>query len=165
MSRLDDFIRRMTAQKLLLEYVASLLEGLAGPVFELGLGNGRTFDHLREVLPGREIFVFDRAISAHPQCVPDGDHMILGEIRDTLRFCHPRTRVPAALIHVDLGTGDPTADMAKANWLAEALVDHSAVGGYVVADLPIDHPAFEKLPQPDAAAGSRQQIYRRIDYR
>ena len=31
-----------------------------GPVIELGLGNGRTYDHLRERLPGRRIIAFDR---------------------------------------------------------------------------------------------------------
>jgi len=161
MSRLDDFIARMTAQKNLLEHAAGLIADIEGPVFELGLGNGRTFDHLRSVLPGREIFVFDRAVSAHPQCVPDGDHMILGDIRETLAYCHPRTKVPAALIHVDLGTGDPTSDLAKAAWLVPALIDHAAIGGYVIADLPIDHSAFILLPRGEETKGSRQRLYQR----
>ena len=40
---------------------------MEGPVLELGLGNGRTFDHLRERLPGRRIVAFDRALSGARQ--------------------------------------------------------------------------------------------------
>ena len=161
MSRLDDFIRRMTAQKLLLEHTAERIAGLTGPAFELGLGNGRTYDHLRQILPEREIFVFDCSVSAHPSCVPDGDHMIMGDIRDTLQYCHPRTKRQAALIHVDLGTGDETADLAKADWLAPLLADHTEAGGYVVSDLPIDHDAFERLPNPEGTEAAKQRLYRK----
>ena len=90
MSRLDFMISRLTAQRALLDEAARLIADQPGCVFELGLGSGRTFDHLRQLLPDREIFAFDRAISAHPKCIPDGDHMILGEIRETLKFCGPR---------------------------------------------------------------------------
>ena len=161
MSRLDDFIRRMTAQKLLLEHAAGLIAGVDGPAFELGLGNGRTYDHMRQIMPGREIFVFDRSVSAHPSCVPDGDHMIMGDIRDTLQYCHPRTKTKIALIHVDLGTGDATADLAKADWLAPLLADHALAGGYVVSDLPIDHPEFERLESPPGTEAAKQRLYRK----
>ena len=52
MSRLDSFIRRMTAQRDILNQIAtqSLLPE-SGDVLELGLGNGRTYSHLREVFP------------------------------------------------------------------------------------------------------------------
>ena len=84
MSRLDSFIRRLQAQRACLEMAAGLIDGVAGPVLEFGLGNGRTYDHLREVLPAREIYVFDRQIAAHPDCIPDDEHMFLGELHDTL---------------------------------------------------------------------------------
>ena len=42
MSRLDSFIRRMSAQRDCLNHVADLLADVEGPVMELGLGNGRT---------------------------------------------------------------------------------------------------------------------------
>ena len=128
MSRLDAFLARLNAQKLLLEEIAASIADVPGPVLELGLGNGRTFDHLREILPGREIFVFDRAVSAHPASIPDGEHMIVGEIRETLAFCGPRVKAPAAFVHCDLGTGDPTADLAKAEWLAPLITERTASG-------------------------------------
>ena len=111
MSRLDFMISRLTAQRTLMEEAARLIKDQPGPVFELGLGSGRTFDHLRQLLPDREIFAFDRAIAAHPKSIPDGDHLILGEIRETLRFCGPRIPGKPAFIHVDLGSGDPTQDL------------------------------------------------------
>ena len=60
MSRLDSFIRRLAAQRACLDRAAALIDEIDGPVLEFGLGNGRTFDHLRERLPGRAIFVFER---------------------------------------------------------------------------------------------------------
>lgn len=163
MSRLESFIRRMTAQKHLLEHAASLIADKPGPVLELGLGNGRTYDHLREIMPDREIFVFDRSISAHPSCVPDGEHMIVGDIRETLRFCGPRVKQKAAFMHVDLGTADPTAELAMVQWLSPMIVEHTAPGGYVVSDLPLDLPGFEVLEKPEGTGDSRHRIFRKAD--
>ena len=44
MSRLDSFIRRLEAQRSCLETAVALVADLPGPILELGLGNGRTFD-------------------------------------------------------------------------------------------------------------------------
>src|SRR5690606_39857021 len=84
MSRLDSFIRRLEAQRACLGLAAAMIHALPGPVLELGLGNGRTYDHLRELLPEREIFVFEREVNAHPDCIPDAAHLILGDVRATL---------------------------------------------------------------------------------
>jgi len=59
MSRLDSFIRRLEAQRQCLNHCAGLIAEVDGPILEVGLGNGRTFDHLREIFPSREIFVFE----------------------------------------------------------------------------------------------------------
>lgn len=161
MSRLDAFLARLNAQKLLLEEIATAIADVPGPVLELGLGNGRTFDHLREILPGREIFVFDRAVSAHPASIPDGEHMIVGEIRETLAFCGPRVKAPAAFVHCDLGTGDPTADLAKAEWLAPLITERTASGGWVASGVAMNLPEFEELPIPPGLEKSRYRLYRK----
>lgn len=161
-SRLDVFIARMQAQKAFLEDVATRIAGIDGPALELGLGNGRTYDHLREILPDREIFVFDRAVTAHPSSIPDGDHMIIGDIRDTLAFCGPRVKRPAALVHCDLGTGDPTADLAKAHWLAPLVAERTAPGGFVASGIALEMPDFETLPRSPAAELGRYWLYRRV---
>ena len=51
LSRLDSFIRRLEAQRACLNATPAWIEGLAGPILELGLGNGRTYDHLRRLHP------------------------------------------------------------------------------------------------------------------
>ena len=84
MSRLDSAIRRLEAQRDCLALAADLTADIPGPVLELGLGNGRTFDHLRNLVPEREIFVFDRQINAHPDCIPDDRHMFLGDFLETV---------------------------------------------------------------------------------
>jgi len=160
-SRLDVFIARMKAQKAFLEDVAGRIAGVEGPVLELGLGNGRTYDHLREILPDREIFVFDRSVTAHPSSIPDGEHMIIGEIRDTLAFCGPRVKRPAALVHCDLGTGDPTADLAKAHWLGPLIAERTGAGGFVASGIALEMPDFEALPRTPEAELGRYWLYRK----
>ena len=123
MSRLDSVIRRLTAQRDCLGLAAELIAQTQGHVLELGLGNGRTFDHLRSILPRREIFCFDRQVAAHPDCIPDDAHLFLGELEATLPQAVARLGAGAALVHVDIGSGDdweslpqPIVDEIEAYW-------------------------------------------------
>ncbi len=134
MSRLDSFIRRLEAQRACLDAAAARIAGRPGPVLELGLGNGRTFDHLRQLLPGREIFVFERGIAAHPACVPDARHLILGDIRETLPTAAARIAAKAVLAHTDIGSGDAESNRALAAFLAHALPPLMAPGALIVSD-------------------------------
>ncbi|MBZ8131756.1 class I SAM-dependent methyltransferase [Afifella sp. IM 167] len=161
MSRLESAINRLTAQKALLEHVAGLIGEASGTVFELGLGNGRTFDHLRQIFPTREIFAFDRAIRAHAGCIPDAEHMIVGDMRDTLRLCHPRIPAPPVLVHVDMGAGDATADLATREWISPLVAGWTAVGGYVVTDRPLELPGYAEVARPAGVPASPHLIYRR----
>ncbi len=102
MSRLDSFIRRLEAQRACIDAAAEMIAALEGPVFELGLGNGRTYDHLRERLEGREVFVFERQLAAHPACIPDPAHLFLGDIHETLPAAVARFEGRVALIHSDI---------------------------------------------------------------
>jgi hypothetical protein len=158
-SRLDFMISRLTAQRTLMEEAARLIADQPGVVFELGLGSGRTFDHLRQLLPAREIFAFDRAISAHPKCIPDGDHMILGEIRETLKFCGPRIPGKPAFIHVDLGSGDPTQDLITRAWLSPLIAEWSVPGTIILADRPLEG-NFRDLPRPPGCPKSGHALLR-----
>ncbi len=78
------------AQRACLDHAARLIAALPGPVLELGLGNGRTYDHLRTLLPEREIFVFERALAADLPALPDAAHLVLGDFRDTLPAARAR---------------------------------------------------------------------------
>jgi hypothetical protein len=159
MSRLDFMISRLTAQRALLDRAAQELSGVPGCVFELGLGSGRTFDHLRQIFPDREIFAFDRAISAHPKCIPDGDHMILGEIRETLQFCGPRIPGKPAFIHVDLGSGDPTQDLITRAWLSPLIAQWAGAETLILTDRPLDG-SFDEIAGPAEPGSSAHRLLR-----
>lgn len=148
-SRLEQFIRRVTAQRACLNAAVARMGHLPGPILELGLGNGRTYDHLRELFPDREIFVFDREVAAHPDCIPDEDHMFVGKFVDTIPGAAARIGVPAALIHGDFGSAYPERDAKLAAWLGPALKPLVQPGTIVATDraLNVDFLADEVLPE------------------
>lgn len=160
MSRLDSVIRRLTAQRACLGIAASLIEGMDGHVLELGLGNGRTFDHLREILPGREIFCFDRQVAAHPDCIPDPDHLFLGELEETLPQAVARLGAGAALVHVDIGSGDEAASRRLGAWLAGRLPALLAPGAVLISDQPLPQPDWRSLELPEGIRQGRYFLYR-----
>ena len=161
MTRLESAIRRLTAQLACLDLAVSLIERTPGPVLELGLGNGRTYDHLRQRLPTREIFVFERTVAAHPDCVPDTDHLILGDFRTTLPAA--AARLPrAALIHADIGSGDAAATRALAVFLGPAIARLIAGGGIVASDQELSAERLDALPLPDAVTTGRYFLYRAV---
>jgi hypothetical protein len=160
MSRLDSFIRRLEAQRACLALAAERTRGLPGPVLELGLGEGRTYDHLRELLPEREIFVFEREVRVAPDSVPDAAHLILGDVRATLPQARRRLPGPAALAHVDVGTGEAARNAALAAWLAGALPPLLAPGAWVVSDQALRAPALIPQAPPLGIAPERYHLYR-----
>ena len=160
MSRLDSFIRRLEAQRACLDRAAVLIGDVAGPVLELGLGNGRTFDHLREILPGRDIFVFERAVAAHPDCIPTPDRLILGDLRETLpasRACFPAS---AALAHLDIATGEAAASRALAAALAPLIAPLLRVGAVIVSEPPLEMPGWRAVALPESIDADRYHLYR-----
>ncbi len=158
-SRLDSFIRRLAAQRDCLGHAARLIAAVPGPVLELGLGNGRTYDHLRTLLPGRDIFVFDRQIAAHPDCIPDARHMVLGDFPDTLPGALGLIGAPAALVHADFGSGHEAANAAMAAFLSGVLPGLMAAGGVIVSDQPLRPDGWAAQPLPDGVPEGRYFIY------
>ena len=161
MSRLDSFIRRLEAQRACLDAAAEAIDGVAGPVFELGLGNGRTYDHLCARLPGRDIYVFERRVAAHPDCIPDADHLFLGDIRETLPAALNRFEGRIALVHADIGTGDPAANAAIAGFVSGLLSRLLRPGALVVSDQPISFPEAEEMALPAGVKQGRYFMLRR----
>jgi hypothetical protein len=160
-SRLDSFIRRLRAQRACLDHSARLVAGLPGPALELGLGNGRTYDHLRRRLPGREIFVFERRPDAHPDCVPDPAHLIVGDLDETLARASRLLPGLAALAHSDIGTGDAAANALVAARIAALLPPLLLAGAVVVSDQELHGPELAPLPLPPRVAPGRYFLYRR----
>ena len=161
MSRLDAMILRLEAQRAVLNDAARRVAGLSGPVLEFGLGNGRTYDHLRSIFPGRPIFVFDREIAAHPDCVPPPEFQILGDFRETLSAAGARIGRPAAFIHADIGTADAAASARLASRILPDLLALLAPGGLLAGDQPMDHPALEPLALPAGGGPGRYRYLRR----
>lgn len=160
MSRLDINIRRLKVQRACLDLMARRVADRPGPIFELGLGNGRTYDHLRERLPGREIFVFDREVAAHPDCIPDEGHIILGDLRETLPAAAARFGGRVALVHADIGSANPARDARLATAIATCLPALLAPGGLVAADRDIRFAGAEAVPAPEGCAAGVYHLYR-----
>ena len=167
MSRLDRFILRVTSQRRLLDEIAAELNGqrdtLPGVVCELGLGNGRTYDHMREKITGRRIVVFERDPSPDERSRPPADDLILGEITDTAhRFAREHGRV-AALVHADLGNGTAAYDTRIAAWLPDVCLALGRPGTTVLTSTPLYHPQLQKLPvAADVEAAGVYSAYRII---
>lgn len=160
MSRLDSAIRRLEAQRACLDLGASLVRGMAGAVVELGLGNGRTYDHLRSLLPEREIFVFEREVRAHPDCIPEASHLFLGDLRETLPAAAGRLARQVALLHSDIGTGNPEETGALVREILPSLVRLLRAGAIVASDQSLDHASLGALPLPEGVRPGRYFLYR-----
>lgn len=158
MSRLNSAIRRLAAQRDCLESAADHIRAVPG--LELGLGNGRTYDHLRDLFPDREIFAFDRQIGAHPSCVPKESHMILGDIFETLPAAPTWIGGQVALVHSDIGCGNLAETSAVCDALPEMLAPILASGAIVVSDQELRTPNWQKLPLPAAVAPGRYHMWR-----
>ncbi|MDG4882689.1 class I SAM-dependent methyltransferase [Mesorhizobium sp. WSM4884] len=159
MTRLENFISRMTAQRDILDHVCVEVAKMEGLVLELGLGNGRTFHHLRERLPGRRIVAFDREVGAHASSIPEAENLVLGEIRETARRF---IGIDAALVHADIGTGYDDRDAVTATWLPDLIAGLLRVGGFAVSGTPLDHPQLQRLPAPTSEPAYRYFLCRRV---
>lgn len=162
MSRLDSFIRRIQAQRACLDLAVELAADLDGPVLELGLGNGRTYDHLREHLPGRDIYVFERKVAAHPDCIPDAEHLFEGDLHETLPGAMTRIGRPVALAHCDIGSGDRRQTDELSAFIGPHLGPMLATGAVVASDQWLNIPGCETLDLPDGVREGRYFMYRKV---
>lgn len=161
MSRLDSVIRRLQAQRTCIDWAVEAVSGRDGCVLELGLGNGRTYDHLRERMPGRAIYVFERQVKAHPACIPPDDRLFLGDIADTLPAAARQLGRSAILVHSDLGTGDEARNRALAAQVAALLAPMLLPGAIVMCDQPMPPQAgWQRQPEPDGVPADRYFLFR-----
>jgi hypothetical protein len=160
-SRLDSLIRRLRAQHACLAHAAELMGHRSGPILEVGLGNGRTYDHVRELFPGRQIIVFEQFAPHDPMIGPAGDDLILGDIRDTLPAVAVRLRARVPLIHSDIGSGDRALNARLADFLAQHLPGLLVPGGVLVSDLALPGLDAMALNLPPGVSPGRYFLYRR----
>lgn len=157
MSRLDSMLRRLAAQRDGLNWVAREIADIEGDVVDFGLGNGRTYDHLREILPHRRIWVIDRVLQCHPSCVPPEQDFLQGEAEPMLeKLVNSGARI--AMAHYDFGTGIKDQDVAEAARLSPMIARVMVPGGYLVSGQPLV--GFEQISGPDSIAPDRYLFYR-----
>ncbi|MBL8839852.1 MAG: hypothetical protein JNL66_26585 [Alphaproteobacteria bacterium] len=147
-SRLERMIARLSAQKAFLDFAASQVRDLPGPILEIGLGKGRTFSHLAKLFPSREIYAFDDGLRAPADSAPEPARLALGDFRLTLAAMRGRI-APAALAHADFGSEDRGFDAGQAVWLAPLIAALMAPGGLVVSDRALSMPGWTPLAGPE----------------
>tara|TARA_R110000787_G_scaffold151881_1_gene265577 strand:+ start:65 stop:550 length:486 start_codon:yes stop_codon:yes gene_type:complete len=159
MSRLDIFINRMVSQRACLNHAAALTAQMDGPVFELGLGNGRTYHHMVEIMPDREIYVFERAVASNPDSTPPDDRLMLGDVHDTLPAALTRFGPTASLIHADLGGHNLAKNDAFARAISPLVEPLLAKGGLMVSSDKMYFDALKEMALPADAVQGRCFIY------
>lgn len=154
---------RLDTQIGLLDWAAATLEREAatrpGIVVELGLGNGRTYDHLRVRMPERRIVVLDREMKANPARRPAASDFIGGEIDVTWRALAEQVPSGAALIHADLGDGTDAYDHKLEAWLGEACAALAAPSAIIISSTRIAHRAIEPLAPPFQPVHGHYRVY------
>lgn len=161
-SRLDLFVDRMVSQRACLDHAARVIADVPGPVFELGLGNGRTYHHMRHILPTRDIYVFERAIASHPDSTPPDDMVMLGDVFDTLPAALARFGARAVLVHADLGGHNRSKNDIFARRISPFVEPLLAVGGVMVSSDRMYFDGLVEQPLPEGAVPGRCFIYRRM---
>lgn len=161
MTRLDEFIVRMQAQRACIDAAAAWTAGQPGPVLELGLGNGRTYDHLRHRFSQRTVFVFDREVAAHPDCIPQPDCLRLGDFRTSLPAYLAEGQPPAVFIHADIGSANRRASAQLAADLAPVWRELLAPGGFLACDQLVTLEGLLPLPLPAGLVADNYHFYRR----
>ncbi len=160
-SRLDLFVDRMVSQRACLDYAAGAIADQPGPVYELGLGNGRTYHHMRHIMPERDIYVFERAVASHPDSTPPDDMVMLGDVFDTLPAALDRFGPTAVLIHADLGGHNRVKNDLFAQKVSPLIAPLLAVGGLMVSSDKMYFDDLSEQPLPDGAVPGRCFVYRR----
>lgn len=157
MSRLDSMLRRLTAQRDGLNWAAAQINGVDGDVLDMGLGNGRTYDHLREILPGRRIWVMDRVLQCHPDSTPPAEDFLQGEAEPMLEKL-AQNGSGIAMAHYDFGRGIKSEDVAEAARLSPMIANVMLPGGLLISGQPLV--GFDQIKGPETIAPDRYLFYR-----
>lgn len=152
MSRLESHIRRLIAQHYGLNYVASLLPKKHPlTLLEMGLGNGRTYDHLRYLFPQDTIYVFDIDVHAHPDSIPPESYMIKGDFFDTIPPFSQKFSQQIDFIHSDIGSADAQQTRMLIQFITPFYERLLNKNGLLLSDQPItaNNLALQTLPLPE----------------
>ncbi len=156
MSRLDSMLRRLSAQRDGLNWAAEQIADMTGDVLDMGLGNGRTYDHLREILPDRRIWVMDRVLQCHPSSTPPAEDFLQGEAEPMLKKLAADGQ-KIAMAHYDFGRGIKDEDVAEAARLSPLIARVMRPGGLLISGQPLV--GFDQISGPDTIAPDRYLFY------
>jgi hypothetical protein len=159
-SRLEKLLYRLEAQHACLAWAFKQIQSRPGIIFELGLGHGRTFDHLRGHLPGREIYVFDRVAESYPDCTPNAPHLVLGELAETLPEMACKFAGKVVLAHSDVGSFEAEHNTKMSALVSRYLPPALARDAIILSDLPLEIAGAAALPLPRGARKDRYYLYR-----
>ena len=157
MSRLESMRRRLTAQIDGLNWAIEQVSDIQGDILDLGLGNGRTYDHLREYGGGRRIWVIDRILKCHPSCVPPEEDFLEGEAEPMLDRL-AQTGPCVALAHYDFGRGIKEEDVAEGAKLSPFIAKVMVPGGLIVSQQPLT--GFTQITGPITIDPERYLFYK-----
>ncbi|MDA0656494.1 MAG: hypothetical protein O2912_08830 [Proteobacteria bacterium] len=165
MTRLDSAIRRLTAQRGCLDWACSQIHHKEGLILELGLGNGRTYDHIRSRLPEHRIMVFDRVLACHPESRPPPENFVLGELRETLPKFAVQLSEKIILAHLDLGGGAVHETQLNLSGVEAQLASMVAPKGLVLSDqslgFSLASQKFLSVAPPEGIEPERYFIYQK----
>jgi S-adenosyl-L-methionine methyltransferase len=159
LTRLEKLLFRLDAQRICLEWAFRQIAGLPGIVFEMGLGHGRTYDHLRVHLPEREIYVLDREVDCIADCTPPDNRLLLGDIGDTLAAASARFGRAVILAHADMGSYAKPHNIAMSAKLSRYLPAVLSARAIVLSDLPLELAGTRPLPLPAGVRDGRYFLY------
>lgn len=161
MSKLDSFIRRLSTQIQCLNWASQQVCGIKGDILELGLGNGRTYDHLKLLFPKRKCFVaeVDETCIRQHSDIPR-DNIILGDLRTTLPQLNPGV---FALIHCDIGGWDDTESEPTMRSIDQVLVNLLVQEGILVSSLPILYSTLAEC-QANCYFKKRYFVYKKVQF-
>ncbi|HLF22184.1 MAG TPA: class I SAM-dependent methyltransferase [Aestuariivirga sp.] len=160
-TRLEKLLYRLQSQHACLNWVFGEIEGTPGIVFELGLGLGRTFNHLRAHLPEREILVFERQVHSYPDCTPQPHELVIGDLAETLPAMAARHGGAVCLVNSDVGSFDKAHNQMMAAIVSAGIGPALAPGAFVVSDLALDIAGCAALCLPPGAHAGRYYLYKR----
>jgi len=155
-------IRRLEAQRACLAAATESVRELPGAFLELGLGNGRTYDHLRELAPKREIFVFERSPAAHPACTPADEFLVEGDFTETLAQKKTQLEGSAVLAHCDIGSGVKKRDVELASAISSDLDALLCSEAIVLSDQEFDRANWRPVSTPKSVEPGRYFMYRKV---
>ena len=150
MSRLDFHIEQKIAQRDSIDLAARQLASRPGWVVEFGLGRGRSYSHLAERFPGREIYCFDRELATNPGWGPSPERVLLGDLATVLAdpVVQARFQQRVILAHLDLAWGDST-DTRLHCLVIDRTRDWLLPGAWVLSDRAVAlEPGWGLVPLP-----------------